>query len=331
MAAGNQYRPDHAVPPGRILEAYMEVRGQTLAEFAQDFGRPPEFVKGLLTGATAIDETTAQRLEELLDMRAYIWLRCEADYRNHLDRVAEAKRVAGSPETADWSKAFPIKELARRGVMQEPESPADAVFRLFHCFDVWTTGDWQVKYGPGSMVYSRRPRNRRETVLLACWRRIGELDAEWQECSDYTAAGFLDALARIRHLVDQPPVAAWPEAVQLCNNAGVVLNLVKPFADLDLRGAAWWLSPQQAIIQLGNYRPDAGSLWGAFFRAAAHLLLHTHPGHSDFFIQPNYDQPNYNQPDGDASDEYAGDERSAGIDAEADRWVANFLAPAATA
>ena len=114
MAAGNQYRPDHAVPPGGILKAYLEVREQTAAEFARDLGRPPEFVKGLLTGATALDEATAQRLDELLDMRAYIWLRIEASYRQHLSRVAEAKRVAHSPETAEWSKAFPIKELARR-------------------------------------------------------------------------------------------------------------------------------------------------------------------------------------------------------------------------
>ncbi len=309
MAIGNKYRPDYVAPPGLILREHLEARGQSPEEFARDCDRSPEFIRGLLAGESALDEATAQRFEDLLNLRAYIWLRCEAGYRRHLSRQAEARRVAA---TSNWSESFPIKELVKRGAIEKPESEADAVFRLLHFFEVWTPAEWQEMYGAGSVIYSRLPQCSGETARLAAWRRIGELEAEWQRGSDYNAASFLDALTRIRRLTGQPPVAVWPQAVQLCNDAGVVLTLVKPFAALDLRGSAWRLSSRQAIIQLGNPRQPAGRLWQTFFHAAAHLLLHSNPCDGNFFIDPDSRQ-------------------NADVENEANRWVSDFLLAAASA
>jgi len=58
---------------------------------------------------------------------ARIWLGIETNYRIHQAREAEAAEAADS---AAWTRSFPTKELAKRGVIHRPESDAYAFSKL---------------------------------------------------------------------------------------------------------------------------------------------------------------------------------------------------------
>ena len=64
---------------------------------------------------------------------------------------------------------------------------------------------------------------------MATWLRLGELKAEQQECTDYNEAQFRRVLREIRGLTQAPVVSALQKTQQLCNAAGAVLVLIKPF------------------------------------------------------------------------------------------------------
>ena len=110
---------------------------------------------------------------------------------------------------------------------------------------------------------------------LAAWLRLGQFDADQQECADYSEAQFKHVVKEIRSLTREPVERSIPCARDMCNEAGVALALVPPFAKTALSGAAWWISPRKAVIQLSARHKSDDHLWFSFFHEAAHILLHS--------------------------------------------------------
>ena len=89
------YKPDYIVPPGWILEEYREVRGISIADFAQLCGRDPELIAGIIAEEMPVDAATAAEFERVLGLAAHIWQGIEERYRQGLaqgQRVAELER-----------------------------------------------------------------------------------------------------------------------------------------------------------------------------------------------------------------------------------------------
>lgn len=60
MATGpDAYRPDHAAPPGHLLEEYLEARAFSQAEFARRCGRSPKLNSEIVAGKAPIEPRTA--------------------------------------------------------------------------------------------------------------------------------------------------------------------------------------------------------------------------------------------------------------------------------
>jgi addiction module HigA family antidote len=302
MATANQYRPDYAVPPGWILEERLEAQGISHAEFARRCGRSPKLISDIIAGKAPLEPETALQFEKVLNVDARIWLGIEADYQLHRARQVEAGQAARS---AAWLTAFPLKELVRREVVSKPSSDADAVAKLLSFFGVASVEAWRLKYGVASVAYRHSPSFMSDEAALATWIRLGELEAERQECADYNQARFKRRLAEIRRLTREPIAEALADARGFCNDSGVALAVVRPLPNTALSGAAWWLSPRKAVIQLSARHKTDDHLWFSLFHEAAHILLHSK---KSVFV------------DG-ANDEVAD------LEAEANEWASNFLVP----
>ena len=114
MAATYPYRPDYAVPPGSVLKEYLEARGLSNAEFARRCGRSAKLISEIVSGKAPVEPDTALQFERVLGMDARIWLGIEADYQLHQRRTAEAE----DEEAIAWAEQFPVRELAKRGVIE---------------------------------------------------------------------------------------------------------------------------------------------------------------------------------------------------------------------
>lgn len=77
----NRYEPDYAVPPGWILEEYLEARGLSPIDFARQCKCPPGLIDDILSGKARLDSETATLFEKALDLDASIWLGIESNYR----------------------------------------------------------------------------------------------------------------------------------------------------------------------------------------------------------------------------------------------------------
>lgn len=270
MATTELYRPNYAVPPGEILKERLEAEEMSQTEFAQRCGRSPKLISEIIAGKAPVEPATARQFEKVLGVAAGIWLGIESDYRLHMAREAE---YAAAP--AEWAKAFPVRELVKRGLLERPESNADAVSKLLAFFRVGSVDAWTARHGRANVAYRHSPSFKSDEAALATWRRLGEIEAERQECADYDASRFRRAVRQIRGLTREPVEEALSEAAALCNGAGVALALVRPFPGTALSGAAWWLSPRKAVIELSARHRTDDHLWFSFFHEAAHVLLHS--------------------------------------------------------
>ncbi|MCY4445555.1 MAG: ImmA/IrrE family metallo-endopeptidase [Rhodobacteraceae bacterium] len=301
-AAKNHYNPDYAVPPGWILEEILEARNLSQAEFARRCGRTPKLISEIIAGKAPIETETALQFGRATGIDAGIWQRMEASYRRHLALEDEAKIAE------EWRKSFPIGELVKRGCFTKPESKIDAISKLLTFFGVGTIDGWNNRYGSMNVVYRHSQSFKSNEVALATWLRLGEIKAESQECADYNQGNFRKAAKTIRGLTKQPVEKIIHQTIESCNKAGVALVLTRQLPRTALSGAARWLSPRKAIIQLTARHKTDDHFWFSFFHEVAHILLHSK---KEVFVEEVNINPN----------------ERAELEVEANEWASNFLVP----
>lgn len=302
--AANRYEPDHAVPPGWVLKERLDAQGMSATELARRCGRSAKLISEILAGKAPVEPKTALQLEKVLGVDAAIWLGIETDYQLQRSRAAEAQQAS---RASAWSKSFPLRELAKRGVTDKSTAVAKLVPSLLSFFGVATVEAWEAKYGTASVAYRHSPSFRSDPFALSAWLRLAERDAAEQECADFHAPTFRGSLRKIRRSTRAPVSESLDQTRRLCNGAGVAFALVRPLPKTRLSGAAWWLSSHRPIIALSARHKTDDHLWFSFFHEAAHILLH---GKKNVFV------------DGIGNDENA-------MEAEANAWAAHFLIPRA--
>ncbi len=300
----HKWTPDYAIPPGWLLEEHLEVRGYSQAEFARRCGRSPKLISEIIAGKAPIELDTALQFEKVLGLSANVWVNIESIYRLQLAKEAEAKKVRVDVE---WARSFPVRELVERGCLSRPESDVDLVSELLTFFRVASSDAWKIKYSYANVAYRHSLKFRSDEKVVATWLRLGEIEAEQQECALYNKGQFQKAVRHIRGLTREPIESALKQVETLCNEAGVALALVKPLKRMALSGAAWWLSPRKAIIQLTARHKTDDHLWFSFFHEAAHVLLHSKKA---VFVDE-------------------GNESDTEQESEANTWASNLLVPKA--
>ena len=79
----NEYRPDHAVSPGSVLEERLTAHGISHAELASRCDCSVKLISDIVAGKALVEPKIALRFESALGVDAGIWLGIEKDYRLH--------------------------------------------------------------------------------------------------------------------------------------------------------------------------------------------------------------------------------------------------------
>ena len=95
----NRYEPDYAVPPGWILEEYLQVRGLSPTGFARQCKYSPSLINGILSGKTRLDSEMASRLEKAFGLDASVWLGIESNYQARQKEI-DSRSESLAPEQA---------------------------------------------------------------------------------------------------------------------------------------------------------------------------------------------------------------------------------------
>lgn len=306
MSTHGEIRQDYAVPPGWLLEERIELKGWSQAELARRCGRSAKNISEIIQGVAPIEPDTALQLEKVLGLSAKIWLNLESNYRLQLARLREEEKF---DQASDWYESFPVGELVSEGLFQEPVDKLAGVKSLLSFFGVGSLDAWESKIG-NHVALARHSRTFKSTkAAVSVWLRLGEIEAEKQECAEYNLGKFKEALKEIRFLSRSEPEEFHPRMTHLCNEAGLAFVVVPPLKGTKLGGAAWWMSKHATgktpVIQQSLRGKRNDLFWFTFFHEAAHILLHSK---KDTFVD---------------EDKHDGAE----IESQADDWARDFLVP----
>lgn len=263
--------PDYAIPPGDSLREALDALGMSQAELARRTGISQKHINQILQGAAPISTDTALALERVTRTPAAFWANLEAIYQLARTKRAEA---AQADEDVEWVRAFPLAELRRRGVIDAQRNPLAVREQLLAFFGVASRRAWDDIWRTPAAAFRRSKAFHVDDYATACWLRLGELEALRTEVESYDAARFRRALSRVRRVVTSDPAVWEPIMREECAKSGVAAILQREIKGSRANGAARWLTPTKAMLQVSNRHRWEDIFWFSFFHEAGHLLLH---------------------------------------------------------
>ncbi len=294
------YVPDHAFPPGDALRDRLTELGMSQADLAARSNLSTKHVNQIIQGIAPVTHETALAFERVTATPARIWNALEAAYR---DGMARSKLMVPSPEDEAWLRTLPLAELQKRGLVIKGEPRGSILQSVLAFFGVADRTAWERIWVKPAASFRRSKVFRSHPGATAAWLRIGEIEGRLKPCRPFDAKAFREVLVYVRGLTSRAHFSA--DVVPRCAEAGVVLVFVKEIPGCRANGAARWLTPTKALLQLSDRHKREDSFWFSLFHEGGHILLHSK---RDMFI-------NDGQRNEDALEE------------EADRFSADFLIP----
>lgn len=293
------------VPPGATLQEAIDDLGMTQADLATRTGLSAKTVNRIIHGHEPLTYETAELLERVTGVPANLWNNLESIYRARLARNRSREELA---HAVGWIKGFPIDELVARGAIEKPADDVECAQAVLSFFGVGNREQWEAVWLTPAVAFRKSEVFKGDPEGVATWLRLGERVARSTDCRPFSKDKFVKTLGDIRGLTTDRPDVFVPKMKASCADAGVAVVFVPEIRSIPVSGAAYWLTPEKAIVQMTLRGETDAKFWFTFFHEAGHILKH---GKKEKFVD-----------DGDAGGRQEN---------EADKFAETFLIPTAEA
>jgi HTH-type transcriptional regulator/antitoxin HigA len=298
MTTEGRIWPDSAIHPGETLAETLAARGMTQAELARRAGRPIQAINEIIKGSKEITAATALQLERVLGIPAHVWVRLEADYRINKARLEDEPRLE---REIPQGRKYPYGEMAAWGWVPRVGGGLERVKHLLSFFAVSS-----LEHVANPIASFRlSPRVKVSSEAVVAWLRAGEIEGQKVPTKPYSATGLRQCLGEVRVMTTQAPETFVPRLRKVLGDSGVALAFVPHLKGTGAHGAARWLSPDKALVQVSIRYKWEDIFWFSVLHELGHLLLH---GRKEVFI--NFDK-----------------DRTGLAEKEADEFASNELIP----
>jgi HTH-type transcriptional regulator/antitoxin HigA len=290
--------PDIAIPPGEFLQETIDELGMTQTELAKRAGISLKTINQIIKGKEPITEGTAFALERALGTPSSLWVNLDRNYQYNRARLENLARL--KLESSRLS-GFPIREAVKLGWLRRFSNQLEQTQELLSFLGVASFDNL-----PRVQAFAFRKSATKTACpqALALWLRQGQIEARKIENEPYHKARFQDCLSEARRMTREGYPQGFNRLRKLLSACGVAAVAVPHLPKSYVSGAAYWLKPDLAVIQLSlRFRRD-DQFWFSFFHEAGHILLH---GKKQVFLDYETNQ--------------------GGLEDEANRFAAEILIP----
>jgi HTH-type transcriptional regulator/antitoxin HigA len=238
MGQSRRLPVDH---PGSFIQEELEARGWKQTDLAYILDMSPQQLSPVLNGSQRITTDMAGALGAAFDMPAEFFANLQKEFD-----LSKAKPVDPGVRTrAAWQSHFPLRDMIKRGWIEESEHGLLDVqmLRFFgknRVEDVPFIGSGEiVAHAPRKADYAST------TATQYAWlHRVIKL-AEMAETRLYSESLLRDSLPKIRaHLMDKDDLIHVPNILLNC---GVRFVLVEALPPSKIDGVCVWINGQPAI------------------------------------------------------------------------------------
>jgi HTH-type transcriptional regulator/antitoxin HigA len=227
--------------PGTFIEEELEARGWTQADLAYILGWDAGQLNKLIKGITKITPDSAVALGDAFDQPPEFFMNLQKLYD-----LANAKQSDPGVRTrAAWAKEFPVREMIRRGWIENAE-PALLDLQMLRFFGKNRIED--VPFVSDAPVYAHAPKKtgyEEMTAIQFVWLSRVRKIAEAVPAPLYSEEALRNALPSIRaHMVDAEDLALIPNLLLKC---GVRLVYVEHLPGSKIDGVCVWIDGQPVI------------------------------------------------------------------------------------
>src|SRR5690606_17698008 len=153
---------------------------------------------------------------------------------------------------------------------------------LLSFFGVAGVEEWRHLWAQPDVAFRKSRAFDAHPMAVAAWLRQGEREAQRVPTRPFDRDRFIQALFEIRKQTREEPETFEPAMKNRCAESGVAVVFIPEVTGTRAYGAARWLTPEKAILQLSLRGKADDFLWFTFFHEAAHILKH---GKRDVFIE----------------------------------------------
>lgn len=266
------FEPDYIVEPGDTLQELLSAKGMSQADLARRTGLSAKHINQLTKGGASITADTATRLERALGVPTRIWLSLQATHDAGAFRRDESQDLL---EDVGWLKELPVAELIRRGLIVKRAQPVEQLREVLGFFGVANRAAFKALWNE-AVAFRQSTAFEADPGSVTAWLRIGELQAMDIDCQPFHKRRFTNALQEARRLtLVRDPRVFLSKLRALCASAGVAVVVVEETPRARVFGAARWLGPEKALIQLSFRYKSNDVFWFTFFHEGRHILQET--------------------------------------------------------
>lgn len=248
-------------PPGEFIRDELKARGWTQADLAQIMGRPLQMVSELITSKKQITPETAVGLAKAFgDDDALYWLNLESVYRLSLVKAPNE----GVSRRSDLYSRFPIREMMKRGWIEQSESLDVIEHRVCRFYNIKSVSDTpQFAHAAKADQYDERK------PLQWAWLFRAYQLAKGVSADKYSELKLRVALTKLRTLLVSPEEIR--QVPQILAEAGVKFVIVEFLQGAKIDGAAFWIDGIP-VIALSLRFDRVNNFWFVLRHEIEHIL-----------------------------------------------------------
>ena len=256
--------------PGVYLKEALEAMDMTAKEFSIRTGISERSLSSFMAGKTGISFELASKLGSFFGNSPSVWINLQTSYDTYL---AEEKAKAEVDNDYKLISGFK-KYFASFFGMATAEGHGDFVEKVrklasVNSINLLRTDERELipayhKEQKGNAKIDHFVFNLYFSIALTAARKI--------ETKPFDKDAFLKILSGIRKLTLKEPEEFIGELVERFRACGVAFVYLPYMKNLELYGAAKWLSPEKAMIVVSNRGKQADVFWFTLLHEAGHLL-----------------------------------------------------------
>jgi HTH-type transcriptional regulator/antitoxin HigA len=188
---------------------------------------------------------------------------------------------------AEWLIEMPLAALRKVGIITaHAKDKAGLVRQLLEFFGVSDPDAWRRLWlGQQAAALRQSSSFKAQPAAVAAWLRLGELEADRLQVSEFDAARLRASLPALRALTrESDPAVFEKQLVGIAAACGVAVVFVPEIPGARCSGAVRWVH-DRPVVQLSLRFGTDDQLWFTFFHELAHVLLH---GKKDVFIDDGH-------------------------------------------
>lgn len=264
------YVSPFAVHPGETVREALESSGLSQADLSERTQISEKTISLILNGQQPVTPETALKLERVLGLSYDLLVGMQAQFEADEFRLAEQERLE---EEISFLPAFScFSELVKLNYVEAVKEPTKKVEELLRFFGVNSLSAVPNVF---KAAWKKSDKHEISQESLAAWLRIGQIDAQKRVVADYDAEKLKQNIIKMRALTKEKAEVFAPALIELCAEAGVVLVFTPHLKNTRVNGAARWLTPKKALVQVSLYYKYADIFWFTLFHELGHILKHS--------------------------------------------------------